>query len=710
VQFLCTRQRAFEGDFPMENNISQKEIQDIISENRTLKRRVERMTKETKNLVALHERAVRLRDHSERERNLQFEYNMLLLENAPDMIFILDSEMRFRLGSKVFLSFLGFEDPGVIINSSFEDIFAGVMSEYWIEYTRAVFETVKEDRKQIHYNDALILGDARKVFSMSVAPAIDSAGLFMGIICLIHDATELFEMKEAAETATKAKSSFLANMSHEIRTPMNAIIGMTSIGLSTEDVERKNYSFSKIETASKHLLGIINDVLDISKIEAGKFELSEVGFNFERTLRKTVDVINFRVEEKNQKFYINIGKDIPKVLIGDDQRLSQIITNLLTNAVKFTPDGGAIRLDSGLVSQKDDMCRLRISIEDTGIGITNEQKARLFKSFEQADVSTTRQFGGTGLGIAICKSIVEMMDGDIWVESVPGKGSKFTFEVVMKQGDEEKRQPADCCVDWNSIRIFVVDDDAEIREFFINLFENMGITCSVAASGEEAIALLAQNDAYNIYFIDWKLPGINGIELARQINQNAPPESVIVIFSSIDWTVIKDEAEAAGVDRFLPKPLFPSVIFDIINDYVGITSDIGQEDASEYIDDFSGHTILLVDDMEVNREIVMIVLESTNITIDTAENGLQAVEMFAASPEKYDMIFMDVQMPEMDGYEATRQIRTMDVPTAATIPIIAMTANVFREDIEKCLEAGMNSHLGKPVDFDEVIRMLRSYL
>ena len=515
---------------------------------------------------------------------------------------------------------------------------------------------------------------------------------------------------EQANAASKTKSNFLSNMSHEIRTPMNAIIGMTTIGKSSHTIEKKDDALNKIDVASKHLLGLINDILDMSKIEADKLELSNIRFEFEKTLQKVADVINFRVEERRQKFYVNIGKDIPRILIGDDQRLSQVITNLLGNAVKFTPEGGTIRLNSQIVSCENDICRLKISVEDTGIGINEEQKARLFHSFEQAESDTSRKFGGTGLGLAISKRIVELMGGDIWVQSEPGKGSKFIFTIQIKHDAKEKMRLLDESVNWKNIRILVANNEPETMKFFTSFSDTHDIVCAIVKSGDEALTELESNEDYDICFLDWELPDMNGIELTKLIRARAANKAVVIICSSINWQVIEDNARAVGIDKFLPKPLFPSAIVDMINECIGINHAAIQENKHHHIDIFSDYSILLAEDIEINREIVLALLEPTRLNIDCAENGLQALELFSKAPDKYDLIFMDVQMPEMNGYEATQSIRALDIPRAKTIPIIAMTANVFREDIDKCLNAGMNDHVGKPLDFEEVIKKLHEFL
>jgi len=522
---------------------------------------------------------------------------------------------------------------------------------------------------------------------------------------------KLVQLRTAeADAASQAKTFFLANMSHEMRTPMNAIIGMTSIGLSAADAERMKYCLDKIDSASKHLLGVINDVLDISKIEANKFELSPVVFEFEKMLQKVINVIHFRVDERRQNFQIKIARDIPRAFIGDDQRLSQVITNLLSNAVKFTPEEGTVSLDVQLVSEADDMCRLKISVTDSGIGITDEQKDRLFFAFEQAEADTTRRYGGTGLGLPISKSIVEMMGGEIWVESEPERGSTFAFTVSLQRSADKHIPQLDDSVNWENIRVIAVDDDPEVREFFSETLQSLGVSCEIAASGEEAIGMTARGDDYNVFFIDWKLPGMDGIEFSRYVRAETAQKPAVILFSSAYWNDIADFAHDVDIDKFLQKPLLRSDIVDALNEYIGVAAVAEHGGQGEEPNDYSGLVILLAEDVEINREIVLTQLEPTGLAIECAENGLQAVNMFEAAPEKYAMIFMDVQMPEMDGYTATRTIRALDVPRSGTIPIIAMTANVFREDVEKCLDAGMNGHVGKPINVDNVLEQLRRYM
>ncbi|MCL2677966.1 MAG: response regulator, partial [Clostridiales bacterium] len=534
--------------------------------------------------------------------------------------------------------------------------------------------------------------------------------LIIGV--LIVFSRMLSKRQVAAEAASVAKSNFLANMSHEIRTPMNAIIGMTSIGISAAAPERMKYCFSKIEDASKHLLGVINDILDMSKIEAGKFELSPAEFNFESVLRRVVGVVHFRVDEKKQKFDVHIDKTIPHSLTGDDQRLSQVITNLLNNAVKFTPENGSISLGARLAGEEDGICAIEFAISDTGIGISREQQARLFKSFQQAESDTTRKFGGTGLGLAISKNIVEMMGGAIWVESELGKGSSFKFTVRMQRGENKRQGLLNSEINIGNVRILTVDDDPDVLVYFKDIMQELGISCDVVGSAEDALEIVEQKGQYNIYFVDWKLPGMDGVELSKKLKDKAaaPGKAVVIMISAAEWNEIEDEARETGVDKFLSKPLFPSALVDIINECLGMNPKQKEDALSEAVDIFKNLCILLAEDVEINRDIVLALLEPTGLRIDCAENGLEAVRMFSEAPEKYGMIFMDVQMPEMDGYEATRTIRALGLPNAKDIPIIAMTANVFREDVEKCLAAGMNGHVGKPLDIADVLRQLKQHL
>ena len=541
---------------------------------------------------------------------------------------------------------------------------------------------------------------------------LEEGGADFCVLLVMNDTTSITRAKEDAERANRAKSDFLSNMSHEMRTPMNAIIGMTAIGKMSGDIEQKDACLGKIDNASTHLLGVINDILDMSKIEADRFELSEDDFDFEQMMQKVTNMITFRVDEKEQHFFVYVDENIPRRLTGDDQRIAQVITNLLGNAVKFTPLGGTIRLEARLLSRAEDDCALQITVADNGIGIGREKQGLLFQSFVQADNSTARKFGGTGLGLAISKRIVELMGGRIWLESEEGSGSLFGFTMRLRANalpaDEARRSPAQ---EWSRLRILVADDSNEHLAYFQRIASRLGIeNLRMAGSGEEACAVIEREGLFDICFIDWKMLGVDGIDLTRHI-KSLGAQSVVIMISAADLARIESDARQAGADRFLAKPLFASNIADCIAECVrgGFTPSRAPE-KRDITDCFSGRHILLAEDVEINREIVLSLLESTGLAIDCAETGAEALALFRAEPFRYEMIFMDIHMPEMDGYEATRLIRALPHARAAAVPIVAMTANVFHEDIEKCLAAGMNAHIGKPLDFDEVMGKLWQYL
>jgi CheY-like chemotaxis protein len=445
-------------------------------------------------------------------------------------------------------------------------------------------------------------------------------------------------------------------------------------------------------------------------------ELSPIEFSFEKMLQKIVTVVNFRIDEKQQKFSVHVDKAIPNTLIADDQRLAQVVTNLLINAVKFTPEKGSITLNACFMGEENDLCTVQISVSDTGIGISGEQQKYLFSSFQQAESSTTRKYGGTGLGLAISKSIVEMMGGKIWIESEIDKGSTFIFTVRMKRGTDKEQGLLASGLNLNDVRFIAVDDDPDVLEYFEEIMQRHNLSCETAKSGKEALELVDRSGACHIYFVDWKMPDMNGIELTRELKKRSPEHTIVIMISAFEWTVIAEEAKKAGVDKFLSKPLFSSSIVDVINECLGMDKKKIEEAQTDISGLFGGRRVLLAEDVEINREIVLTLLEPTQLEIDCAENGKEAVRMFSKAPTRYDLIFMDVQMPEMDGYEATRRIRAIeedlrknDPEQPKRIPIVAMTANVFREDIEKCLDAGMDSHVGKPLDFEEVLKRLRNY-
>jgi PAS domain S-box-containing protein len=509
----------------------------------------------------------------------------LLLQYSPDIFILFDQNACIVYCSEAFIEHIGVESAGAVAGRSFREVFGRFVPGEKLGELSDTFRNSVNTREPIILEEQFDMGGKGQYrdYEVLFTPMFNNDGLLEGTLMIFHDTTEIQTAIKKAEEASRAKSNFLANMSHEIRTPLNAIIGMANIGSAEPGIEKKDYCMSRIKGASTHLLGVINDILDMSKIEADKFELSITQFNFAKMLNQVIDVLGFKLEEKKQVLSVTVDPAIPPVILSDEQRLAQVITNLLTNAAKFTPDAGQITVSAKLFSQEDNNCVIEVAVTDTGIGISPEQQAKLFHSFEQADNSISRKFGGTGLGLSISKRIVELMNGKIRVESELGKGSSFIFTINAEK----------------------------------------------PAAGSAGAA------------------------------------------------------DAAGPGDWMPANIKGCL---------------------------AGYTLLLAEDIDINREIVLTVLGPTGAVIDQAENGKIAFEKFSADPAVYDFILMDIQMPGMGGYESTRLIRAMDIHKAKTIPIVAMTANVFKEDVEQCMEAGMNGHIGKPLDFNELISTLCRYL
>jgi|GEM_PF-937544 len=551
-----------------------------------------------------------------------------------------------------------------------------------------------------------------RVFSLIEEKLLKAGGMLAASYVVRNEMTEnLISAREVALASTRAKSDFLSRMSHEIRTPMNAIIGMTTIAKKTEDLNRIHYCLEKISNASSQLLGIINDVLDMSKIEANKFEIDLHEFDFEKMIQNVVNVIGIKADEKQLRVSLDFDGVLTHRMFSDDLRLSQVLLNLLSNAVKFTDKNGEVTLKIDLTPMESGKSMLRAAVIDNGIGITEEQKSRLFRSFEQANGGTTRKYGGTGLGLSICKKIIGLMGGEIGVESEMGKGSTFFFEVEVGWG-EALEEPAGQRVVQRNLRVLVADDAFDVLDYCKSILNSYSIRCDTASGGREAVNMVRkgvdENDPYDIIFLDWNMPDCPGAEAAMAISE-IKEDSIMVMISVSDWSDIEEESRKAGVSRYLAKPMQPSALYNMVVALAdGSYMPERMEDVLEY--DWQGMTILLADDVEINREIIASVLEETGVAIDNAENGLVALNMFVENPYRYSLVLMDMQMPEMDGLEATRRIRSADVDRAADIPIVAMTANAFKEDIQDCIDAGMNHHIAKPLDVDEMLETMALFM
>ncbi len=530
---------------------------------------------------------------------------------------------------------------------------------------------------------------------------------------ILTQSQELEEAKDRAEEATRSKSLFLANMSHEIRTPMNAIIGLAHLALKTElDRKQRDY-LEKIHNAGASLLGIINDILDFSKIEAGKLELEEIPFWLDDVLSNVTTLVSHKTTEKALEFLIQVDSEVPQNLLGDPLRLGQVLTNLVNNAVKFTEEGH-IRVSVGVAQREAGRVQLSVDVEDTGIGMTPEQSARLFQAFSQADGSTTRKYGGTGLGLTICKRLVEIMDGRIWAESEAGVGSHFRFVAWFGVGNEERQKPAVLSID--GYRALLVDDNPVAREVFSEQVRELGMRVDTARSGEEALELLQRadtTDPYQIVFMDWRMPGMDGVETASRISLTldlkAPPAIVMVTAFGVDD--LRESAEAAGACAFLTKPVNPSQLWDVLAELFApdLLAERSERHGQTEAFGLGGMEVLLVEDNEINQQIAIELMEGQGVRVTVAHNGKEAVDLLEGSADSqlFDLVLMDMQMPVMDGHQATVRIKKQQ--RFAPLPIIAMTAHAMVEERERCAAEGMVDHVTKPVEPDLLFATLQRW-
>ena len=519
----------------------------------------------------------------------------------------------------------------------------------------------------------------------------------------------------AAETANRAKSTFLSNMSHDIRTPMNAIIGFTTLALSNiDDKERVKDYLAKTLASSNHLLSLINDVLDMSRIESGKIHLEEVEVNLSDVLHDLKTIVSGQIYAKQLELYMDATDVTDEDVYCDKTRLNQILLNLLSNAIKFTPAGGTVSVRVRQLAGKVHGCgQYEFRIKDNGIGMSEEFAKKIFEPFERERTSTVSRIQGTGLGMAITKNIVDMMGGTIEVQTAQGKGSEFIIRVPMRAQAEHR--PVEKITELEGLKALVVDDDFNTCDSVTKMLVKVGMRAEWTLSGKEAVLRARQSiemsDVYHAYIIDWRLPDMNGIEVTRQI-RSLHDDTPIIILTAYDWSDIEVEAKAAGVTAFCSKPMFMSDLRETLMSALGQKlTDASQELLPEEDADFKDRHILLVEDNELNREIAQEILREYGFRVDTAENGAVAVEKVrTAAPGSYDLVLMDVQMPVMDGYTATRQIRALEDPTLAGIPILAMTANAFDEDRRNAMESGMNGFLSKPIVIGDLVQELHKIL
>jgi len=636
----------------------------------------------------------------------QFTFLQALLDTIPNPIFYKGAHTRFLGCNRAYEAFFGIA-RGSFIGKRVLDL-DYLPEEMRLAYQAEDEQIIAEGSRLVREVPMLAADGCQRDTLYSVSGFRSPDGTPGGLIGVIVDITaqkeaehEAERARAAAESASAAKADFLANMSHEIRTPMNAIIGMTHLALQTDLTARQKNYLSKVDNAAKGLLGIINDILDLSKIEAGMMLFERMPFSLDATLQQLADLSTLKARERGLEMLFDIAPEIPDRLIGDTLRLGQVLLNLVGNAIKFT-ETGEVTVSIRVVSRHENGIELSFEVSDTGIGISPEQQAQLFTAFTQADSSTTRKYGGTGLGLSISQRIIEQLGGKISVNSQPGHGSKFSFCLPFGLPTGEAEAPHRIGLP-DSLRTLVVDDNAGAREIFAHILHSLGMPCQLAADGPQSLAELAgaeqAGQPFGLLIIDWKMPGMDGVELlgALRRNMKGEAEPAIIMCTGYDQEELLCALGGQKVGAILAKPVTPSSLFDsIIGALHCEAGSVGERRLlpAAGSDRFSGQRVLLVEDNEVNRELAEEMLATLGLTVDLAENGRQAIERIKQTA--YDLVLMDCQMPVMDGYEATQLIRH-ELPVS-DLPIIAMTANVLPRDRERCLASGMNDHIPKPID------------
>jgi PAS domain S-box-containing protein len=656
--------------------------------------------------VTLEKEAQELLSYS--ERRLQD-----ILDHSTANIFLKDLDGVYILVNQGYTELMGLP-ADQIIGSTDADLFPSDIAEKF----RARDLIALEAGAAIEYEETNRYPDGTEhVALVSKFPLMDSQGQVYAVCGFATDIStrkamelELQRAREAAEAANQAKSDFLANMSHEIRTPMNAVMGLTHLALGTDLTSKQRDYLEKIQSSATNLLGIINDILDFSKIEAGKLDMETVDFRLDEVLANVFHLFDDKATEKGLRLLLDRQPGIPDQLVGDPLRLGQVLINFVGNAVKFTAQGEVvIRLTP--IECGEEQVELLIEVVDSGIGMTPEQQAKLFRSFSQADTSTTRKYGGTGLGLVIAKRIVEMMQGTVGVVSAPGEGSTFRFTARFGISKAGKARTFAVAPELQDLRVLVVDDNAMAREVLCHQVESFSFRVKAVASGEDAISELQTTaETYDLVLMDWKMSGMSGMETSRLIKHEiglaVPPK--IIMVTNYGREEVKAQADRVGLDGFLMKPVSPSILFDSI---VKVFSDVEQEDVessapSKLVESFGGARVLLVEDNEINQQVACELLERVQVDVTVANNGQEALDRLDS--ESFELVLMDLQMPVMDGYEATAVIR--EQKRFQGLPIVAMTAHAMAGDREKCLQAGMNDHVTKPIEPEQLYQALGRFL